>query len=347
MKKLVLIDGNAILHKGYHALPPFRTAKGELVNAVYGFASVLLNLLNEQQPDFMAVAFDVKGGTFRNEKSVDYKATRTKAPDDLYAQIGRIKDVLAAFKVPIFEAPGFEADDVLGTLARQGEARGDIEVLIVTGDLDTLQLVGDRVKVLALHRGFSNPIVFDRAAVYERCALWPRQIADFKGLAGDSSDNIKGVNGIGKKTAVDLLQKFETLEGIYEAVDGTSAKVDLLRQDHRSLLTVSDHTPPSVATPFLASHPFADVPKTISGAVGVKLAAGREDALLSKELASIVCDVPGVNLDLPACEVQEYEFDQVAGLFEELGFRSLMKKLGVFEKRAAEKRNSEVQTSLF
>ena len=305
MKKLVLIDGNAILHKGYHALPPFRTAKGELVNAVYGFASVLLNLLNEQQPDFMAVAFDVKGGTFRNEKSVDYKATRTKAPDDLYAQIGRIKDVLAAFKVPIFEAPGFEADDVLGTLARQGEARGDIEVLIVTGDLDTLQLVGDRVKVLALHRGFSNPIVFDRAAVYERCALWPRQIADFKGLAGDSSDNIKGVNGIGKKTAVDLLQKFETIEGIYEAVG------------------------------------------EISGAVGVKLAAGREDALLSKELASIVCDVPGVNLDLPACEVQEYEFDQVSGLFEELGFRSLMKKLGVFEKRAAEKRNSEVQTSLF
>ncbi len=305
MKKLVLIDGNAILHKGYHALPPFRTTKGELVNAVYGFASVLLNLLNEQQPDFMAVAFDVKGGTFRNEKSVDYKATRTKAPDDLYAQIGRIKDVLAAFKVPIFEAPGFEADDVLGTLARQGEARGDIEVLIVTGDLDTLQLVGDRVKVLALHRGFSNPIVFDRAAVYERCALWPRQIADFKGLAGDSSDNIKGVNGIGKKTAVDLLQKFETIEGIYEAVG------------------------------------------EISGAVGVKLAAGREDALLSKELASIVCDVPGVNLDLPACEVQEYEFDQVAGLFEELGFRSLMKKLGVFEKRAAERRNEEVQGSLF
>ncbi len=305
MKKLVLIDGNAILHKGYHALPPFRTAKGELVNAVYGFASVLLNLLNEQCPDFMAVAFDVKGGTFRNEKSVDYKATRTKAPDDLYAQIGRIKDVLAAFKVPIFEAPGFEADDVLGTLARQGEARGDIEVLIVTGDLDTLQLVGDRVKVLALHRGFSNPIVFDRAAVYERCALWPRQIQDFKALAGDSSDNIKGVNGIGKKTAVDLLSKYETLEGIYEAVG------------------------------------------EIKGAVGVKLATGREDALLSKELASIVCDVPGVNLDLPACEVQEYEFDQVAGLFEELGFRSLMKKLGVFEKRAAEKRNSEVQTSLF
>lgn len=305
MKKLVLIDGNAILHKGYHALPPFRTASGELVNAVYGFASVLLNLLNEQEPDFMACAFDVKGGTFRHEKAVEYKATRTKAPDDLYAQMGRIKDVLAAFEVPVFEAPGFEADDVLGTLARQAEERGDIEVLIVTGDLDTLQLVGERVKVLALHRGFSNPIVFDRAAVFERMGLWPRQVADFKGLAGDSSDNIKGVNGIGKKTAVDLLAKYGSIEGIYQGLDG------------------------------------------LSGAVLTKLEAGREEALLSKELATIVCDVPEVKLDLPACEVQEYEVDKVAGLFEELGFRSLMKKLGVFERRAQEKRNAEVQGSLF
>lgn len=305
MKKLVLIDGNAILHKGYHALPPFRTEKGELVNAVYGFASVTLNLLNEQGPDYMAIAFDVKGGTFRHEKAASYKATRVKAPDDLYAQIGRIKEVAAAFEVPVFEVFGFEADDVLGTLARQGEARENIEVLIVTGDLDTLQLVGDRVKVLALHRGFSNPIVFDRAAVYERCELWPRQIADFKGLAGDSSDNIKGVNGIGKKTAVGLLQKFESVEGIYEHLE------------------------------------------EIGGAVGAKLAAGREDAFLSKELASIVCDVPGVNLDLPKCEVHEYDFSVVTRLFEELGFKSLMKKLGVFERRAMEKRAEEKQASLF
>jgi DNA polymerase-1 len=219
MEKLILIDGNAIMHRAYHAIPPFRTSKGELVNAVYGFASMLLNILNNEKPDYIAVSFDTKAKTFRHEEYVEYKATRTKAPDEFYNQIPRIKDLVKIFEIPIYEMDGFEADDVLGTLAKQSDQNTDIITYIVTGDRDTFQLVTDRVNILSPVHGFQQYEIFTPQKVFEKYELKPNQIADMKGLQGDSSDNIKGVNGIGPKTAKTLLQKYGTVENLYEHLE--------------------------------------------------------------------------------------------------------------------------------
>jgi DNA polymerase I len=217
-KKLVLIDGNAIIHRAYHALPPLITKKGELVNAVYGFTSVLLKVISEIKPDYILATFDLKGPTFRHIEYKDYKATRVKAPDELYAQFDRVKEVVRAFNIPIFEMAGFEADDVIGTMAHQAEKIDGTENIIVTGDLDTLQLVDDKTKVYALRRGMSDTIIYDTAAVQERYSLRPDQMIDYKGLRGDPSDNIPGVKGIGEKTAIELLKKYATIENIYQNI---------------------------------------------------------------------------------------------------------------------------------
>ncbi|MFA6383386.1 MAG: DNA polymerase I [Parcubacteria group bacterium] len=215
-KKLVLIDGNAIIHRAYHALPPLTTKKGELVNAVYGFTSVLLKVISEIKPDYILATFDLKGPTFRHEEYKEYKATRVKAPDELYAQFDRVKEVVRAFNIPIFEMAGFEADDVIGTMAHQAEKTTGVENIIVTGDLDTLQLIDDKTKVYALRRGMSDTIIYDTDAVQERYNLRPDQMIDYKGLRGDPSDNIPGVKGIGEKTAIELLQKYGSIENIYQ-----------------------------------------------------------------------------------------------------------------------------------
>lgn len=216
-KKLVLIDGNAIIHRAYHALPPLTTKKGELVNAVYGFTSVLLKVISELKPDYILATFDLAGPTFRHEEYKEYKATRVKAPDELYAQIDRVKEVVRAFNIPIFEQAGFEADDVIGTMASQAEkSHENVENIIVTGDLDTLQLIDDKTKVYALRRGMSDTTIYDDAAVQERYGLRPDQMIDYKGLRGDPSDNIPGVKGIGEKTAIELLKKYGTIEDVYK-----------------------------------------------------------------------------------------------------------------------------------
>ncbi|MFA4817840.1 MAG: DNA polymerase I [Parcubacteria group bacterium] len=215
-KKLVLIDGNAIIHRAYHALPPLTTKKGELVNAVYGFTSLLLKVISEIKPKYILATFDLKGPTFRHEEYKEYKATRVKAPDELYAQFDRVKEVVRAFNIPIFEMAGFEADDVIGTMAHQAEKIEGVENVIVTGDLDTLQLIDDKTKVYALRRGMSDTTIYDDAAVQERYGLRPDQMIDYKGLRGDPSDNIPGVKGIGEKTAIELLQKYGTIENVYQ-----------------------------------------------------------------------------------------------------------------------------------
>lgn len=223
-KKLILIDGNAIMHRAFHALPPLATKKGELVNAVYGFTSTLLSVIEKFKPEYLAVTFDLKGPTFRHEAFKEYKATRVKAPDEFYAQIPRVKEMVRAFNIPIYEQPGFEADDVIGTLAKQAEGEG-VEVIIATGDLDTLQLITDKVKVYTMRRGLSDAVLYDAEKVMERYGLWPRQVVDLKGLAGDQSDNIPGVRGIGEKTAIGLLQKNGTVEGVYEHIEETKGAV--------------------------------------------------------------------------------------------------------------------------
>jgi DNA polymerase-1 len=216
--KLVLIDGHSLAFRAFHAIPLSLTAPdGELTNAVFGFTSMLLNVLREQQPEYVAVAFDV-GKTFRHEMFDGYKGHRERMPDELRTQIERIKQVVETLNIPIFTAEGFEADDVLATLARQASGMG-VDSLIVTGDRDILQVVDGHIRVLTSGRQFSDTIIYDPAGVQEKYGLRPDQLVDYKALVGDKSDNIPGVRGIGEKGATDLLQKYVSLGNLYAHLD--------------------------------------------------------------------------------------------------------------------------------
>lgn len=225
-KVLVLLDGNALIHRSFHALPPLTSKSGELVNAVYGVALTLLSVLEKFHPEYIAASFDLSGPTFRHEKFADYKATRVKAPDELYAQIPRVKELVRAFNIPIYEQRGFEADDCVGTLARQAtEKDSNIQTVIVTGDNDALQLVGDRVNVFALRKGVKDTVLYDEAGVVAKYGFSPKTLIEFKGLRGDASDNIPGVHGIGEKGATDLLKKYQTLENVYAHLETLSPSI--------------------------------------------------------------------------------------------------------------------------
>lgn len=216
--KLVLIDGHSLVYRAYFALPSsMATSRGELTNAVFGFASMLLNVLRDEKPDYLAVAFD-RGRTFRHDAYSEYKANRAAMPDDLSIQFQRIDELLAAFSIPIYSAEGYEADDVLAALTQQALAQG-VATLLVTGDTDSFQLIRPGVRVLTSRRQFSETVVYDEAGIRERYGLEPSQLIDYKALVGDTSDNIPGVKGIGEKTAAELLRKYGTIEGIYEHLD--------------------------------------------------------------------------------------------------------------------------------
>ncbi len=215
---LVLIDGHSLAFRAFHAIPLGLTSpSGELTNAVYGFTSMLLKVLRDQTPEYVAVAFDV-GRTFRHEMYDAYKGHRERMPDELRTQVERIKEVVNALNIPIFTAEGYEADDVLATLARQAAEQG-VDALIVTGDRDILQVVNDRIRVLTSGRQFSDTIVYDPAAVEAKYGLRVDQLVDLKALVGDKSDNIPGVKGIGEKGATDLLQTYDTFDAIYAHLD--------------------------------------------------------------------------------------------------------------------------------
>jgi DNA polymerase-1 len=217
--KLILIDGHSLAYRAFHALPKdLHTASGELTNAIYGFISMLLGVLEDEAPDFIAVTFD-KGKTFRHDYYKEYKAHRAKAPEEMAAQMERIRQIVAAFGIPIFELEGFEADDLLGTLAAQAGKQG-ADTLIVTGDTDALQLVDAHTRVLTSRWRFSDTVTYDLDGVHARYqGLEPQQLVDLKALIGDKSDNIPGVPGVGEKTATSLLQKYGSLEAIYEHLD--------------------------------------------------------------------------------------------------------------------------------
>lgn len=234
MSKLVLVDGHAVFHRAYHALPPLTTSKGELVNAVFGFTSMLLKAIQEIKPEYIAVTFDRAEPTFRHQEYTGYKAQRGAAPDELHEQMPRVKDVLNTLNIPIFEIAGYEADDIIGTLVKQATENGipDLEVIIVTGDRDTFQLLRPRVKVFTPGKSFSDVIYYDEKSAKEKYSLEPIQIIDFKALAGDSSDNIPGVRGIGEVTAKKLIQEFDSVEGIYKNLDKIPEKTrKLLEED--------------------------------------------------------------------------------------------------------------------
>ena len=229
---LLLFDGNALVHRAFHALPPLTRHKtGELVNAVYGFASTMLKVFADFKPTHWAIAFDRPTPTFRHEMFEEYKAQRPAMPEELKGQIKKVHQLAEAFHIPIFEIDGFEADDVLGTLGKQADEQG-IETIIVTGDNDMLQAVLPRVKTLAPRRSFTDTVLYDEEAVEQKYGIKPEQLADLKALAGDVSDNIPGVPGVGDKTATRLLQQYDSLQGIYDHIeDITPARLqDMLRE---------------------------------------------------------------------------------------------------------------------
>lgn len=250
MKKLVLVDGHAVFHRAYHAMPPLTTSKGELVNAVFGFTSMLLRAINDIKPEYITVAFDTAEPTFRHQQYTAYKAQRGAAPEELHEQLPRVKEVLETLNIPVFELVGYEADDIIGTLSTQASKDKDLQTIIVTGDRDTLQLVGPNVKVYSPGKSFSDVIYFDEKIVKEKYGLEPEKIIDLKGLAGDSSDNIPGVRGIGDKGATNLIQEFGTIESIYKNLDRVPEKYrKLLEKDAESavlskkLATIDTKTP--------------------------------------------------------------------------------------------------------
>lgn len=220
MKTLLLIDANALVHRAFHALPPLTTKAGEPIGAIYGLASMLLKLLRELQPNAVAAAFDRPEPTFRKQLWNEYKAQRPKAPEELVRQIIQAHELFERFGVPVCEAPGFEADDIIATLvARCGKS--GTQTVILTADLDALQLVsGSDVVVHAPKQGLSEMHIYTEEAVKERLGVRPEQVPDYKGLVGDPSDNIRGVPGVGPKTAAELLCTYPNLEALFATLAG-------------------------------------------------------------------------------------------------------------------------------
>jgi DNA polymerase I len=289
MKKFVIIDGNAIIHRAYHALPPLTVKDGTIVNAVYGFTSMLLKVMADLKPDYLAVSFDVAGGTFRDEVYEDYKGTREKADQDLYDQIPLCHEVVEAFNIPIYLKEGFEADDVIGTLVTKvKDENSEVQSTIVTGDMDILQLVNDTTNVFTLRKGINDTVTFDAEGVKEKYGFGPERVVDYKSLRGDTSDNIPGIKGIGDKTAKNLISKFGSLEDIYKKYKGD---------------------------------------ETLKPGVVKKLDEGKADAEMSKELATIVRDIKGLKFEIEDCVTHEFDMDEVTSLFKKFEFFSMLKRI--------------------
>jgi DNA polymerase-1 len=290
MKKLILIDGNAILHRAFHALPPLTNKDGIIVNAVYGFFSMFLKILEDQKPDFIIVCFDKKAPTFRKELFVGYQAKRPKMSDDLVPQIKFVHEILKHAKVEIFEVNGYEADDLIGTISVQavgGKLDGEIEVYIVSGDRDLLQLVNHHVKMIAPVTGLTNMLIFDEVSVLQKYGIKPSQIVDYKALVGDASDNYPGVAGIGPKTASTLIKEYESLENIYQNLEKIKAK---------------------------------------NANLALKLATDAEAAGLAQKLAQVVLDAP-ITLDIEKSGIKYLDKEGMIKEFEKFGFKSLLKRL--------------------
>ncbi len=222
-KKMVLIDGNSLLHRAFYALPPLTNKDGIFTNGVYGFLTMLYKILDEQDPDYISVAFDRKVPTFRHKQYKNYKAGRKKTPSELGTQFPILKDILDRLNIHSIGMDGYEADDIIGTLANMGSKQG-LDVILVTGDKDYLQLIDKNIKVFITRRGITNLEEYDKEKMMEKYSLTPSQFVDLKGLMGDKSDNIPGIPRVGEKTGIKLLKKFETMEGIYERIDEVSGK---------------------------------------------------------------------------------------------------------------------------
>ena len=353
MKKLVLIDSNAVIHRAYHALPQnMSNSKGEMTNAVYGYTTTLIKVLEDLQPDYIAAAFDVSKTTFRTEHYAEYKANRVKADQELYDQIPRVKELLDRLNIPIYEMDGYEADDCIGTIAsrisnfefrisnqisnpnsqnsshseRSEESQDpsalpqddnieEIQIYIVTGDKDLFQLVNGNIFVYSLKKGLSQTEIVDHKKINEEYNLDPEDFIDLKALAGDPSDNIPGVPGIGPKTATELLINFDSLQNLY----GSIAKLLNCSINNLTIQQFSNEMVESIAKELKLK------PRIVR-----LLLENREQAFMSQKLATIHKEVP-IEFNIEDCRFGEYDKDKLKEFFEELGFRSLLKRFGASE----------------
>jgi DNA polymerase-1 len=290
MNKLLLIDGNAMMHRAYHALPPLTNVKGEPIQAVYGFFSMLFNVLQDQKPTHLVVCFDRGAPTIRQSMYVGYHAHRPKMSEDFVPQVDVIHELLERMNVRIFELDGYEGDDLIGSIADQAQSAKrkaqNLEIIILTGDRDMLQLVNHHVKVLMPLVGITKTVLFDEKRVEEKYGIHPKQFVDYKALIGDPSDGYPGVTGIGPKTAASLLQKYGTFENLYKKVGELPEKV------------------------------------------GLKLATDAEQAALAKKLATIMIDAP-IQFDINKCACKDFDIKNLREGFKEQGFKTLTARIDV------------------
>src|SRR3989344_6492933 len=292
--KLVIIDGNAILHRAFHALPPMTGRDGQPTHAIYGFIVMLLRIVQDLRPSHLAVCFDRPEPTFRKSMYVGYQANRPEMDNALSSQIDSLKNLITAMNVPIYELAGFEADDLIGTLAKQAYKNNFYEIVIITGDRDILQLVNDKVHVYMPIQGLTNAKMYYEKDVEEKYGLHPIQVIDYKALAGDASDNYPGVRGIGPKTASTLIQRYGTIEGIYDAIREKKDSAELLKE------------------------------KTIKA-----LADCAEDCVMAKKLATIVTDVP-ISFDMEKTELHDLNTMEAQEEMELIGFNTLRNRLSSY-----------------
>ena len=285
-KRLIIIDSNALLHRAFHALPPLSTRSGQETGAVYGFLLTLFKAINDLKADYIVACFDTKMPTFRHEMFKDYKAQRPATPSGIVSQIPVAKEVLEAFKIPVFAKEGVEADDLIATICNL--VGKEIEIFIVSGDLDNTQLVSENIKVYTLGKGIKDTVIYDINKVRERFGVEPSQMVDFKALTGDPSDNIPGVEGIGKKTAAEIIQKYGDIKNLYEELATDTAVLkpkvkDMLKQN-------------------------------------------KESALMSRELAQMKNNVD-INFRIEDCRFGNFEENRVEEIFKKLEFNSLISRL--------------------
>ncbi len=297
MEKLIIIDASAVLHRAWHALPKLKNSQGQTINAVYGFTSLVLRILDKDKPDYLAVAFDTKAPTFRHKKYKEYKANRTPQPPEFYKQIPLAKSILESFNIKSFSQNGLEADDLIGALNNIKKEINNLNARIITGDLDLLQLVDEKTEVYFLQQGLTQNRIYKPSEVIERFGVSPKQIIDLKALVGDPSDNISGLSNVGIKTASKLIQEFGSIKGIYQYLEKP-----------------------------LSSQPDNLIKESLTQ----NLIQNKEKVFLNKTLVTIIDKAPGINISvLQNCRVLKTDTEKVLKVFEKLGLKSLSEKLKI------------------
>lgn len=287
--RLIIIDSNALLHRAFHALPPLMTKSGQETGAVYGFLLTLFKAIKDLNPRHIVATFDTKAKTFRHEKFENYKAQRPTTPTGIISQIPITKEVLTAMGIPVFAKEGFEADDLIATICKKNN---DIKIYILTGDLDNLQLINENIKVYTLGKGIKDTVIYDKIKVEERFGVLPSQMVDLKALMGDPSDNIPGVEGVGKKTASEIIQKYGSIKNLYDELATDTAVLK---------------------------------PK-----VKEALKKNKETALMSYELAKMKEDVD-IEFAINDCEFGKFNIASVDQIFKKLEFNSLINKMSLLK----------------